>query len=262
MKYFKSSFILFLSFAFIVACKSDDASIELPEGIDIVDTERGSGPAAKANDFVEVHYVGYFPESMIKFDSSYDRGRPLPLELGAGQVIKGWDLGIQGMRVGGKRTLTIAPEFAYGERGAGDVIPGNATLLFEVEMVSIKERPKTWSYRESQLTETESGLRYRIVTEGEGEPTKNGDVLTVYYAGFFEDGEMFDTSLRNPVGFRYQLGTGMAIPGFEEGLLGMKKGEERLLILSPDLAYGDEGVNGAIPPNSTLYFNVRIEDIR
>ena len=253
--------ILLVTF-FAVSCGEKEEPIVFPEGIDVVDTEKGDGERATETDFVEVHYTGYLHDDMTKFDSSLDRNQTFKFQLGAGQVIPGWDQGLQGMRVGGKRTLTIAPELAYGENGAGDVIPPNATLVFEVEMIGITPEPTKWSYDESDLTETETGLKYIIKKDGEGESVKEGDVLTVFYAGFFEDGSMFDTSMRNPMGFRYQLGAGNAIPGWEEGLKGMKKGEERLLILPPDLAYGEEGVGDVIPPNSTLYFNVRIEDVK
>jgi len=91
---------------------------------------------AKAGDSVEVHYRGTLASGK-QFDASYDRGEPLPFRLGAGQVIAGWDQGVAGMCEGEKRTLTIPPELGYGERGAGGVIPGGATLVFETEMVKI-----------------------------------------------------------------------------------------------------------------------------
>ena len=95
-----------------------------------------TGAEAKAGQTVSVHYTGMFPDGK-KFDSSVDRGDPFVFNLGAGQVIQGWDAGVQGMKVGGKRKLTVPPHMGYGARGAGGVIPPNATLVFEVELLGV-----------------------------------------------------------------------------------------------------------------------------
>ena len=102
----------------------------------IVDIRAGTGAACKAGDSVSVHYTGTL-EDGTKFDSSRDRGQPFTFPLGAGRVIKGWDVGVAGMKVGGQRKLTIPPEEGYGSRGAGAAIPPNATLYFDVELLKI-----------------------------------------------------------------------------------------------------------------------------
>ena len=96
----------------------------------------GEGPAAKSGDVVTVHYTGWLTDG-TKFDSSLDRNQPFTFVLGQGQVIAGWEQGVAGMKVGGKRKLTIPPDLGYGARGAGGVIPPNATLVFEVELLQI-----------------------------------------------------------------------------------------------------------------------------
>jgi FKBP-type peptidyl-prolyl cis-trans isomerase FkpA len=108
------------------------------------DTRVGSGTEAQSGRVVTVHYTGWLYDTSqpdnkgTKFDSSRDRSEPFSFSLGAGEVIKGWDEGVAGMRVGGQRTLTIPPHMGYGARGAGGVIPPNATLLFDVELLEVR----------------------------------------------------------------------------------------------------------------------------
>jgi FKBP-type peptidyl-prolyl cis-trans isomerase FkpA len=104
--------------------------------LQIEDTKVGTGDVAVAGKGVTVHYTGWLTDG-TKFDSSKDRGTPFQFQLGGGQVIKGWDQGVAGMKVGGVRKLTIPPELGYGARGAGGVIPPNATLVFEVELLGV-----------------------------------------------------------------------------------------------------------------------------
>jgi FKBP-type peptidyl-prolyl cis-trans isomerase FkpA len=107
-----------------------------PSGLIIEDVTVGEGEVAAAGQDVTVHYTGWLTDGK-KFDSSKDRGDPFEFPLGGGRVIKGWDEGVQGMKVGGTRKLTIPPALGYGARGAGGVIPPNATLVFEVELLGV-----------------------------------------------------------------------------------------------------------------------------
>ena len=108
------------------------------------DTRAGSGNEAAAGRNVTVHYTGWLYDASTndhkgrKFDSSRDRNEPFTFRLGAGEVIRGWDEGVAGMKIGGQRTLTIPPDYGYGARGAGGVIPPNATLVFDVELLDVK----------------------------------------------------------------------------------------------------------------------------
>ena len=104
--------------------------------LQIEDIAVGTGAEATAGKKVSVHYTGWLTNG-TKFDSSKDRGQPFSFQLGKGQVIAGWDQGVAGMKIGGKRKLTIPPELGYGARGAGGVIPPNATLVFEVELLGV-----------------------------------------------------------------------------------------------------------------------------
>ncbi len=116
-------------------------TITTSSGLRYIEHEAGAGEKAKAGDNVVVHYTGWLyvdGEKGNRFDSSVDRGQPFNFPLGAGRVISGWDEGVAGMRPGGKRTLIIPPALGYGARGAGGVIPPNATLMFDVELLEIR----------------------------------------------------------------------------------------------------------------------------
>jgi len=151
----KFSTVLAVAIAFTLAgctkgCnKSDNADSSSPSGetatadggavtdLKIEELKVGDGTEAVAGKSVSVHYTGTLTDGK-KFDSSLDRGQPFRFQLGAGQVIQGWDKGVAGMKIGGKRKLTIPPHLGYGERGAGGVIPPNATLIFEVELLGVE----------------------------------------------------------------------------------------------------------------------------
>jgi len=115
----------------------DSPQTTTPSGLQYVDHEIGTGAVATAGKMVDVHYTGTLTNGK-PFDSSHTRGQPFSFKLGGGQVIRGWDEGIEGMKVGGRRTLTIPPDLGYGARGAGGVIPPNATLVFEVELMGVR----------------------------------------------------------------------------------------------------------------------------
>lgn len=123
----------------MAATENNSAGQEITtsSGLKYVDQVLGTGEVAVAGKTTTVHYTGWL-ENGKKFDSSVDRGQPFAFPLGGGRVIKGWDEGVQGMKVGGKRKLTIPSDLGYGSRGAGGVIPPNATLIFDVELLGVK----------------------------------------------------------------------------------------------------------------------------
>ena len=121
----------------------DKPEIDFPDGpppadLEVTDVTLGDGAEAKAGQTVSVHYVGVAHSTGEEFDASYNRGTPLEFPLGAGRVIKGWDSGVAGMKVGGRRRLTIPPHLAYGDRGAGGVIKPGETLIFVVDLVDVR----------------------------------------------------------------------------------------------------------------------------
>jgi peptidylprolyl isomerase len=126
---------------FTAAMAQGAKPVTTPSGLQIIDSKVGTGASPKAGQTCVMHYTGWLYENGAKgkkFDSSVDRGEPFEFPIGRGQVIAGWDEGVASMKVGGKRTLIIPPALGYGARGAGGVIPPNATLIFDVELLGVK----------------------------------------------------------------------------------------------------------------------------
>ena len=219
----------------------------------------GTGEKPAATDKVEVHYHGTLLDGTV-FDSSVDRGQTIT--FGLNQVIKGWTEGLQLMPIGSKFKFTIIPELAYGDRDMGS-IPPNSTLIFEVELFNI-EKPfvDTDFTIPTQEVTLDSGLRYLEHIAGAGEITKVGNTVSVHYSGFLANGTKFDSSHDRGQPFSFTLGDYRVIKGWEEGLLNMKKGAKRTLIIPPALGYGEKGAGGVIPPNATLMFEVELVDFK
>ena len=125
----------------IASAQNTGKAVTTSSGLEIIDTQVGTGASPKPGQICVMHYTGWLYENGQKgkkFDSSVDRNEPFEFKIGVGQVIRGWDEGVATMKVGGKRTLIIPPDLGYGARGAGGVIPPNATLIFDVDLLAVK----------------------------------------------------------------------------------------------------------------------------
>lgn len=265
-----------------------------PEGIYYIVDKAGEGASVNAGDYVSVHYTGKLLNGS-KFDSSIDRDEPITFRIGIGQVIQGWEKGIPLFKVGGKGTILIPSDLAYGERGAGGIIPPNSPLQFEIEVVetidnnTYLERQKAIQLkmqaeadaRRAEQTKADkaviekyvadnnlkvqylpSGLAYYMTEEGTGTQVTNGSTAVVHYTGKLLDGTKFDSSKDRNQTFPVQVGANRVIQGWEQGLPLFKAGGKGTLIIPSTLAYGERGAGGVIKPNSVLLFDIEVVEVK
>lgn len=217
------------------------------EPFEITTVKEGSGEKVAAKgDAVKVHYVGRldnFDDGKV-FDSSRERNTPFPVVLGNGQVIPGWEKGLEGMKKGETRRLSIPHYMAYGDQAQGD-IPPKSRLFFEIELLDF--------IKPGKLVQT-------TTKPGKGEAIQKGQVGNFHYTGWsdgFDGKEKFDSSLDRKEPIKVKLGAGQVIEGWDQGLVGMKPGEVRRLEIPYNLAYGEQGKPPTIGAYATLYFEVQ-----
>ena len=225
--------------------------------------EEGSGDLPEDGGLVTIHFAGWLAEDLSSIGNSYIAGQPVPFRLGAGQIMEGWDEAVAQMRIGEKTQFIVPPSLGFGETGSPPVIPPNATLIFEIELVdALPAPPPPTSLEEDAYTTTESGLQIAVLEEGEGEETpQEGQIAVVHYRGWLEDGTEFDASYNRDAPFEFPVGLGAVIPGWDEGVATMNVGDVVQLVIPPDLGYGEFG-SGSIPPDATLIFEVELLEIR
>jgi|YNPMSStandDraft_1061717.scaffolds.fasta_scaffold00235_19 peptidylprolyl isomerase len=235
-------------------------------GLKIVRVKKAEKDAIKPSigDNVGVHYTGYFEDGKI-FDSSVRRGEPITFTLGKGQVIKGWEEGISLLAKGEKARLIIPYNLAYGENGRPPAIPPKANLIFDVELVDVHKQITAIPFdtKGKDTIKTASGLKYIIVQKAEKNAKKaeNGKMVKVHYTGYFKDGRIFDSSVQRGQPFSFKIGGGMVIKGWDEGVALMKVGEKFRFIIPYQLAYGENGYPGVIPPKTDLIFDIELLEV-
>jgi peptidylprolyl isomerase len=235
-------------------------------GLKVKITEKGNGKQVIKGDKVTAHYTGTLEDGK-KFDSSKDRNQPFSFKVGTGQVISGWDEGFQLLSIGDKATFTIPSNLGYGANGAGGVIPPNATLFFDVEVIDAVASPTPKAAVPYDVTgldtiKMQSGLRFLKIESGTGEKAQQGKYVSVHYTGYLMDGKKFDSSVERGEPIEFQLGKGMVIKGWEEGIELMHVGDKMRFIIPSELAYGEKGAPGAIPANATLIFDCELVGVQ
>jgi len=276
----KIVFVFFaVMIAFLIGCSKGSDVKTLPSGLKFVDDSLGTGREAKANDLVSIHFKGWMvpkdsagelfsdwsldkSKNMLSLGDSKMRNQPVKYVLNSGSFIKGTDEGIVGMKVGGVRSMIIPSSLAYGEAGIG-FVPPNTDLKVVVELLEVKDRieVKMWEVDSTLFKTTASGIKYVIISQGEGPAVEAGKVVTVHYSGFLKDGTLFDSSVERDEPIMFVVGQGQVVPGWDEGLQLLKKGDKARFIIPPQLGYGERQLE-KIPANSTLIFDTEIIDIK
>jgi peptidylprolyl isomerase len=263
----------------LIGCNKGPEIKTLESGLQYLDDSLGTGREAKAGDLVSIHFKGWMvpkdtagelfsdwsideSKKMLSLGDSKMRNQPVKFVLNTGSFIKGTDEGIVGMKAGGVRTMIIPSKLAYGEAGVG-FVPPNTDLKVVVELLEVKDKgvAKMWEVDSTLFKTTASGVKYAVISNGDGPAIEAGKVITVHYSGYLQDGTLFDSSVERDEPIQFVVGQGQVIPGWDEGLQLLKKGDKARFIIPPQLGYGEMQLE-KIPANSTLIFDTEIMDIK
>ncbi len=262
-----------------------------PEGVFYTLEKEGKGAQARKGNYVRLTYVGKLLDGTI-FDQSPE-GESFVFRVGVRQIIQGWERGIVALKEGSKATIYVPAKLAYGSRSIGK-IPANSPLIFEVNFEKIMSDAEYEKYMETieekekkafelrkkaqfeqdlgiiadfakakklNTTKTASGLQYVLTKKGKGDLPVSGDWVGVEYEGFLADDTSFDASKKEP--YRFVLGAGKVIAGWDEGLKFFPKGAEGWLLIPSKLAYGALAIKeNNISPNAVLFFKVKMAEVK
>ena len=254
------------------ATEGEEAAAGIPEvdgpitdtesGLRLVEIRAGEGRTPEPGDLVTMNIMGMLEDGTV-FADTVAEGAPITATLTEADLFPGWLEGVLLMKEGGKARLIIPPALAFGTEGAGGVIPPDATITMDVELLTAVAPPTPTAVDEGDLTATDSGLQYFDIVEGEGDMPVEGQDVVVNYAAWLQEGEEYVASSDTqgePLTFT--LGSEMGVfPGWDEGVSTMRPGGKRYLVIPPDLALGEAG-GGRIPPNSTLIMEVELLEVK
>ena len=232
-------------------------------GLRVTEVAEGDGATPSTGDVVSIHYVASYVGG-DEFDRTGQDGRPMRFVMGKGLLLPGLEEGVATMRKGGKRVLVLPPDLAYGKEGRPPVVPPDQWVRFEVEMVDIQPGPPPilpWNDAGMEVMVTNTGLQFVDFVEGDGEQPKIGDTVVVHYSGFLGDGTVFDSSYYQGRPLEFEVSVETLIPGWVQGLLTMREGGKRKLIIPPFLGYGKTGMGRAIPPDATLIYDIELLEV-
>ncbi len=263
----------------LISCSKEPEVTTLKSGLQYLDDSLGTGREAKADDLVSIHFKGWMvpkdtaselfsdwttdqSKGMLSLGDSKMRNQPVKFILNSGSFIKGTDEGIVGMKTGGIRTIIIPSKLAYGEAGIG-FIPPNTDLKVVVELLEVKDKvvAEMWKVDSTLFKSTASGLKYAIISQGNGPAVELNKTVTVHYSGYLLNGTLFDSSVERDEPIMFVVGQGQVMPGWDEGMQLLKKGDKARFIIPPQLGYGEMQLE-KIPANSTLIFDTEVIDVK
>lgn len=264
----KPVFLLFLLLVAVVAPAQSPKKLKVgeeittPSGLKIKLTRAGKGKPVEKGDKVKAHYVGTLVDDRL-FDSSRERDQPFEFVVGMKQVIPAWDEAFVLLKTGDRVILTVPPDLGYGDTPMPK-IPAGSWLIFDIEVLEVIRdfAPEQFSTKGKEIVTAASGLQYCILEKGPGAPAEKGKTVEVHYTGFFENGDIFDSSVLRGQPISFRLGAGMVIPGWDEGLTYLNAGGKALLTIPYELAYGESGRPPLIPPKAKLIFNVELLSVK
>lgn len=253
-----------------------------PKELKVVTVSEGDGPALKKGDIAQVNYLGQVWDGKEPFDQSFGKDKPFDVTIGAGQVIKGWDQGLEGKKVGSRLELVIPPDLGYGDQGSGEKIKANATLVFVVDIVkgttvpvsaTGKEVPQADAAlpkvgtntdgKEVSVTVPKDGtaptklVSNYVLESADGAVVKDTDSVVVKFHGkTWKDDKTFESTYSTDQSVTWPLAE-LSVKGLKDGIVGKKVGSRVLLVIPPDQGFGDKE-QGTIPANSTLVFSLDI----
>jgi peptidylprolyl isomerase len=239
-------------------------------GLMYLHTKVGKGEFPKKGDQIEMQYTGYLPDGK-KFESSHDRPQAFKFVYKEQPIMPGWEEALGLMKVGGETKVIMPPWLGFGAQGKG-VIPPNATLVFDLELIGIsdpalEEKELADAFKTEMADkyptakQTKSGLMYIVEKEGNGTHPKNGQTVSVHYTGTLVNGEQFDSSVDRGTPFEFPIGQGRVIKGWDEGIPLASVGGKIKLIIPHWLAYGPNARTG-IPADSHLIFEVEMLEVK
>lgn len=237
-----------------------DASLwrEHPSGLEWRELRPGHGEEAQRGATVEVHYTGRLVDGTV-FDDSRKRGEPFAFRIGAGQVIRGWEIGVEGMREGERRELMVPPELGYGQRAMGP-IPAGSTLMFELELVRVVEAPPPLSAGpaevDAKLVTRRSGLQWADLRRGDGDKPRKGRRVCVAYTAW-SGGELVDDTRSRGRCWWFRYGHDAVLEPLAEGLATMREGGLRQLRI-PASSLAGPGPNGPIAASGPVILEVEL----